>query len=48
MAQARKSACGDAGANIRALTGVSPASGEIVLVKGGSDRAEPLGRQRLD
>jgi phosphohistidine phosphatase SixA len=36
------------GANIFALTGVSPASGEIVVVKGGSDRAEPLGRLILD
>jgi len=36
------------GANIFALTGVSPASGEIVVVKGGSDRAEPVGRLLLD
>ena len=36
------------GANILALTGVSPASGEIVVVKGGSDRAEPVGRLLLD
>ena len=36
------------GANIFALTGVSLASGEIVVVKGGSDRAEPLGRLLLD
>ncbi|WP_213286507.1 histidine phosphatase family protein [Bradyrhizobium sp. sGM-13] len=36
------------GANISALTGVSPASGEIVVVKGGSDRAEPAGRLVLD
>ncbi|KRQ98541.1 hypothetical protein CQ12_19125 [Bradyrhizobium jicamae] len=36
------------GANISALTGVSPASGEIVVVKGGSDRAEPVGRLLLD
>jgi len=32
------------GANIFAMTGVSPASGEIVVVKGGSDRAAPVGR----
>jgi phosphohistidine phosphatase SixA len=36
------------GANIFALTGVSPASGEIVVVKGGSDRAVPFGRLLLD
>jgi phosphohistidine phosphatase SixA len=36
------------GANISALTGISPASGEIVVVKGGSDRAEPAGRLLLD
>jgi phosphohistidine phosphatase SixA len=36
------------GANILALTGVSPASGEIVVVKGGSNLAEPVGRLRLD
>ncbi|NOJ49376.1 histidine phosphatase family protein [Bradyrhizobium archetypum] len=36
------------GANIFALTGVSPASGEIVVVKGGSDRASPVGRLLLD
>ncbi len=36
------------GANIFALTGLSPASGEIVVVKGGSDRAEPVGRLLLD
>ena len=36
------------GANIFALTGVSPASGEIVVVKGGSDRAVPIGRLLLD
>jgi phosphohistidine phosphatase SixA len=36
------------GANIFALTGISPASGEIVVVKGGSDRAEPVGRLLLD
>ncbi|UPK08111.1 histidine phosphatase family protein [Bradyrhizobium sp. 170] len=36
------------GANIQALTGVSPASGEIVVVKSGSGRAEPVGRLLLD
>jgi phosphohistidine phosphatase SixA len=36
------------GANVQALTGISPASGEIVVVKGGSDRAEPVGRLLLD
>ena len=36
------------GANVQALTGISPASGEIVVVKGGSDRAEPVGRLVLD
>jgi phosphohistidine phosphatase SixA len=36
------------GANIFALTGISPASGEIVVVKGGSDRAERVGRLLLD
>ena len=36
------------GANIQALTGVWLASGEIVVVKGGSDRAEPVGRLLLD
>jgi hypothetical protein len=36
------------GANILALTGISPASGEIVVVKGGSDRATPVGRLLLD
>jgi phosphohistidine phosphatase SixA len=36
------------GANIAALSGISPASGEIVVVKGGSDRAEPVGRLLLD
>jgi phosphohistidine phosphatase SixA len=36
------------GANILALTGVSPASGEIVVVKSGGDRAEPVGRLLLD
>ena len=36
------------GANIQALTGISPASGEIVVVKSGSDRTEPVGRLLLD
>lgn len=36
------------GANILTLTGVSPASGEIVVVKSGSDRAEPVGRLLFD
>ena len=36
------------GANIFAMTGVSPASGEIVVVKGGSGRAAPVGRLLLD
>ena len=36
------------GANIFAMTGVSPASGEIVVVKGGSDRAAPVGRLLFD
>jgi phosphohistidine phosphatase SixA len=36
------------GANVQALTGISPASGEIVVVKGGSNRAEPVGRLLLD
>jgi phosphohistidine phosphatase SixA len=36
------------GANIQSLTGVWLASGEIVVVKGGSDRAEPVGRLLLD
>jgi phosphohistidine phosphatase SixA len=36
------------GANISALTGISPASGEIVVVGSGSDRAEPVGRLLLD
>jgi hypothetical protein len=30
------------------LTGVWLASGEIVVVKGGSDRTEPVGRLLLD
>jgi phosphohistidine phosphatase SixA len=36
------------GANIQALTGISPVSGEIVVVRGGSGSAEPVGRLRLD
>ena len=36
------------GANIQALTGISPASGEIVVVRGGSNSAEAVGRLRLD
>jgi phosphohistidine phosphatase SixA len=36
------------GANIQALTGISPASGEIVVIRGGNDRAEPVGRLLLD
>jgi phosphohistidine phosphatase SixA len=36
------------GANIQALAGVWLASGEIVVVKGGNDRAEPVGRLLLD
>lgn len=36
------------GANIQALTGISPASGEIVVVRGGSGGTEPVGRLRLD
>jgi hypothetical protein len=36
------------GANIQALIGISPASGEIVVVKGGSDRVELGGRLLLD
>jgi phosphohistidine phosphatase SixA len=36
------------GANIEALSGVWLASGEIVVVKGGSGRAEPVGRLLLD
>ena len=36
------------GANIQALTGAWLASGEIVVVKGGSDRTEPVGRLLLD
>lgn len=36
------------GANIFALTGVSPASGEIVVVRGGGGSIEPVGRLLLD
>jgi len=37
------------GANIHALTGILPASGEIVVVRSGSGgRSEPLGRLSLD
>jgi hypothetical protein len=37
------------GANIFALTGISPASGEIVVVRSGSGgRSEPVGRLVLD
>jgi phosphohistidine phosphatase SixA len=37
------------GANIKALTGILPASGEIVVVRGGSGgSSEPLGRLGLD
>jgi len=36
------------GANIRALTGISPTSGEIVVVRGGTGSAEPVGRLMLD
>ncbi|MEH2609287.1 histidine phosphatase family protein [Bradyrhizobium sp. AZCC 1693] len=36
------------GANIAALTTISPASGEIVVVRGGSGSAEPVGRLLLD
>lgn len=36
------------GANIAALTTISPASGEIVVVRGGSGGAEPVGRLMLD
>ncbi|MCK1518285.1 histidine phosphatase family protein [Bradyrhizobium sp. 190] len=36
------------GANIQALTGISPASGEIVVVRSGGDRTEPVGRLLLD
>ena len=37
------------GANIRALTGIAPASGEIVVVRSGSGgNTEPVGRLTLD
>jgi phosphohistidine phosphatase SixA len=37
------------GANIQALTGIQPASGEIVVVRGGSGGGrEPIGRLMLD
>jgi phosphohistidine phosphatase SixA len=36
------------GANVQALAGVWLSSGEIVVVKGGSDRTEPVGRLLLD
>jgi hypothetical protein len=37
------------GANIRALTGIAPASGEIVVVRSGSGgNTEPIGRLPLD
>jgi len=37
------------GANIRALTGIAPASGEIVVVRSGSGgNIEPVGRLTLD
>ncbi|XSC46513.1 hypothetical protein ACF1BQ_012265 [Bradyrhizobium sp. RDT10] len=36
------------GANISALSGISPASGEIVVVRSGGDRVEPVGRLLLD
>jgi phosphohistidine phosphatase SixA len=36
------------GANIRALTGILPASGEIVVVRSGSGTAEPVGRLMID
>jgi phosphohistidine phosphatase SixA len=36
------------GANIAALTSISPASGEIVVVRGGSGGIEPVGRLMLD
>jgi phosphohistidine phosphatase SixA len=36
------------GANIAALTTISPASGEIVVVRGGRGSVEPVGRLRLD
>jgi phosphohistidine phosphatase SixA len=36
------------GANIRALTGISPASGEIVVVASGSGGSKPVGRLMID
>jgi phosphohistidine phosphatase SixA len=36
------------GANIAALTGISPASGEIVVVRSGSGGGKPVGRLALD
>lgn len=36
------------GANVAALTTISPASGEIVVVRGGSSSVEPVGRLLLD
>ena len=36
------------GANIAALTGISPASGEIVVVRKGSGGGESVGRLMLD
>ena len=36
------------GANIAALTTISPASGEIVVVRGGSGSVAPVGRLLLD
>jgi len=36
------------GANIQSLTGISPASGEIIVIRGGSGGAEAVGRLRLD
>ena len=37
------------GANIQALTGIQPASGEIVVVRGGSGGGSvPVGRLMLD
>jgi phosphohistidine phosphatase SixA len=36
------------GANIAALTTISPASSEIVVVRGGSGSVEPVGRLLLD
>ena len=36
------------GANIAALTGISPASGEIVVVRSGGGGSKPVGRLVLD